>query len=273
MRQILLSILVIGVLLLSACGAPSEGVVTEEPAVEEPAEGTVTEEPAEETVTEQPTTEEPAVEEPAEGTVTKEPAEEPEPIEFSGQGDDVSPKFTLEEGIAIITMTHSGSSNFQLELLDYGGETVDWLVNEIGSFDGRKAIGVREDNWMGAKPGIHLLDITADGNWTVRIEQPRPTSADTLPLNLTGKGYAVSSFFVLNEGLTVFNMSHDGVSNFMVYLLSGDGEIVEYLANEIGSYSGKEAIGVKRGSIIGAEPGIHILSITADGNWTISISQ
>ena len=250
MKRILLLILVVGILLLSACGAPTTAPEAEEIATEEPTTAPEAEEIA-----------------------TEEPIPEPEPIEFSGQGDDVSPKFTLEEGITVITMTHSGSSNFQLELLDDDGETVDWLVNEIGSFDGCKAIGVREDSWIGAKPGIHLLDITADGNWTVQIEQPRPTSADALPLNLTGKGYDVSSFFVLNEGLTIFNMSHDGVSNFIVHLLSGDGEAVEYLANEIGSYSGKEAIGVKQGNIMGARPGIHILSITADGNWAVSISQ
>ncbi len=256
MKRILLLILVVGILLLSACGtpttAPEAGESTTAP---EAGESTTAPEAGESTTA-------PEAEEPA----TEEPIPEPEPIEFSGQGDDVSPKFTLEEGITVITMAHSGSSNFQLELLDDNGETIDWLVNEIGSFDGCKAIGVREDNWMGAKPGIHLLDITADGNWTVQIEQPRPTSANALPLNLTGKGYDVSSFFMLNEGLTVFNMNHDGASNFMVYLLSGDGEVVEYLANEIGAYSGKEAIGVKRGSIIGAKPGIHILSITADGN-------
>lgn len=204
---------------------------------------------------------------------TKEPILEPETIELSGRGDDVSPKFTLEEGVAIITTTHSGSSNFQLELLDNGGETVDWLVNEIGVFDGSMAVGIREDSWMGAKPGIHLLDITADGNWTVRIEQPRPASAAALPLSLTGKGCDVFPFFVLDEGLTVFSMTHDGDSNFIVTLLSTDGEVVEYLANEIGSYSGKEAIGVKRGNIMGARPGTHILSIMADGNWTVSIGE
>ena len=131
MKRILLPILVVGVLLLSACGAP-----TTAPEVEE-------------------STTAPEAGEPA-----TEPIPEPEPIEFSGQGNDVFPKFTLEEGITVITMTHSGSSNFQLELLNDNGETVDWLVNEIGSFDGCTAIGVREDNWMGTKPGIHLLGIS-----------------------------------------------------------------------------------------------------------------
>ena len=201
------------------------------------------------------------------------PIPEPEPIEFSGSGDDVSSKFTLEEGITIITMTHDGDSNFAIELLDNAGNTADLLVNEIGAFGGIKAIGVRNDNIFGAKPGVHLLNITADGNWTVLIKQPRPTTGEALPFDLKGKGCNVSPFFVLSEELTTFSMTHDGNSNFAIELFSANGELEELLANEIGSYTGKKAIGVKQENIIGAKPGIHILSITADGNWTLSISQ
>jgi hypothetical protein len=244
MKRVLLPILIIGILFLSACGTPTTAppVTEEEPAIEEPA-------------------------------TEEEPILEPEPIEFSGQGDDVSAKFTLEQGITIITMTHNGESNFSIKLLDNTGELADLLVNEIGVFDGSVGIGVREDNWIGAKPGTHILDITADGGWAVLIKQPRPTSAASLPINLTGKGCSASSFFVLDEGLVTVSMTHDGESNFAINLLSIDGTMEELLVNEIGSYSGKKAIGVQGGNIIGARPGIHILSITADGNWSVSISQ
>jgi len=258
MKRILLPILVIGVLLLSACGSPSTAPPTEAPPATSP--------------TGQPTTsEEPEPTSPP--TTILQPIPEPEPIEFSGQGDDVSSKFMLEEGITTITMTHNGDSNYAIELLDDTGGLVELLVNEIGSFDGSVAIGVIEDNIIGAKPGIHVLNITADGNWTVLIEQPRPTSGEILPINLKGKGCDVSPFFVLDEGLTTFDMNHDGDSNFAIILFSASGEYVDLIVNEIGSYSGKQAIGVKQNNIIGAEPGIHILSVTADGNWTLSISQ
>lgn len=265
MKRTLLSILAIGILLLSACGAPTTAPPAEAPPAPPPTEQPAA--PPTEAPPAPPPTEQPAP------TPSPEPIPEPEPIEFSGHGDDVSSKFTLESGITIITMTHDGGSNFAIKLLDNAGGYVDLLVNEIGVFDGSKAIGVREDNIIGAKPGIHLLDITADGIWTVLIKQPRPTSANALPLNLTDKGYDVSPFFELNEGLTVFEMTHDGDSNFAITLFSADGKVAELLVNEIGSYSGKKAVGVKQGNIIGARPGIHILSIMADGNWTVSISQ
>jgi hypothetical protein len=257
MKRILLPILVIGILLLSACGSPSTAPTTEAPPATSP-----TGPPA--------TSEEPEPTSPP--TAIPQPTPEPEPIEFTGQGDDVSSEFTLGEGITIITMTHDGESNFAIQLFDDTGGLVDLLVNEIGVFDGSVAIGVIEDNIIGAEPGIHVLDITADGNWTVLIKQPRPTNGETLPLNLTGKGCDVSSFFLLDEGLVTFDMTHDGDSNFAIELFSASGELEELLANEIGSYSGKKAIGVKQGNIIGARPGIHIVSVTADGNWTLSIS-
>ena len=49
--------------------------------------------------------------------------------------------------------------------LDAQGDRVDLLVSETGSFDGSKAVGIEES-------GGHILDISADGNWTVSIMHP-----------------------------------------------------------------------------------------------------
>ena len=197
---------------------------------------------------------------------------EPEPIEFSGHGDDVSPEFILEGGITIITITHDGRSNFAIWLYDIGtGERVDLLVNEIGPFSGSAVIGVTGEIF-GASPGRHLLDITADGNWKVTIEQPRPTTAPTAPQTFTGRGCSVSPPFMLEMGIARFEMTHDGRSNFAVWLYDKDGYQIDLLVNEIGAYSGSKVVGVT-GKIFDASPGIHYLAITADGNWTVSISQ
>ena len=91
---------------------------------------------------------------------------EPANISLSGEGQEASQQFTLSEGLSIFTMKHSGSSNFIIQLLDNHGEYVDNLVNEIGEFDGAKAIGTAES-------GNYILDIDADGPWTVNISQPR----------------------------------------------------------------------------------------------------
>ncbi|GAI15311.1 unnamed protein product, partial [marine sediment metagenome] len=77
--------------------------------------------------------------------------------------------------------------------------------------------------------------------------------------------------FLLDEGLTIFTFNHDGSSNFIVELLSIEGSLADLLVNEIGSYEGSKAVGIQQGALFGPEPGIHLLNITADGNWSITI--
>ena len=61
-------------------------------------------------------------------------------------------------------MTHDGERNFIVHLLDLKGNVVEYLVNEIGKFDGSKATGIQDG-------GTYILDIGADGNWKIDISQ------------------------------------------------------------------------------------------------------
>ena len=84
-------------------------------------------------------------------------------ITLSGTGQEATSKFSLEKGLSIFRMTHDGNSNFAVWLLDNEGNKVNLLANEIGDFDGSKAVGI-------SKSGIYLLNINADGNWEISIE-------------------------------------------------------------------------------------------------------
>jgi len=83
---------------------------------------------------------------------------------YTGHGQEFSPFFTLNSGLTTFQLKHTGTSNFAVVLLDSQGDWVELLVNEIGSYDGSKTVSVDDS-------GIYLLDITADGNWDVSIEQ------------------------------------------------------------------------------------------------------
>gem|GEM_PF-568130 len=182
-----------------------------------------------------------------------------DPVSFTGSGPQVSASFTLAGGLTTFHMEHDGSANFIVWLLDDQDDWVELLVNEIGSFDGSKAIGIDS-------PGIHLLDIQADGNWTITVEQPAPSSAPSAPQSYAGQGQEFSPFFTLGSGLTTFHMEHDGSANFIVWLLDDQGDRVALPVNEIGSFDGSKAIGID-------SPGIHLLDIQGDGNWTITVEQ
>lgn len=84
------------------------------------------------------------------------------PISLSGVGQQATNKLQLQQGLTIFKLTHNGTANFIVDLLDSNGQEVDNLVNVIGSFNGSKAEGIPAD-------GIYLFNVQADGNWTLNI--------------------------------------------------------------------------------------------------------
>lgn len=182
---------------------------------------------------------------------------EPVSIELSGIGQQASQKFTLENGLSIFNMTHDGTSNFSIVLMNSDGQRIELLVNEIGEFNGAKAVGIVEK-------GEYVLDISASGKWTVKIEQLRPTVADAKPRTFTGIGQQVSPFIKLDKGLVTFKLKHAGESNFAVLLIDKKGNRKELLVNEIGDFDGSKAVGVSKSDL-------YLLDVSADGEWLIII--
>ena len=80
------------------------------------------------------------------------------PSDFSGTGDEVI-FFNAKSGNYKFSFTHSGSSNFAVQL-----NGSDVMVNEIGNYKGsmRKALST---------DGYYSLVIHADGQWTAIIEK------------------------------------------------------------------------------------------------------
>ena len=93
-----------------------------------------------------------------------------------------------------------------------------------------------------------------------------PTAVPTpSPVTLTGEGKKATEFFELEKGLWIVALEHAGSSNFQVKLLDGDGDRVESLANEIGSFQGSMAIKID-------ETAAYLLDVNADGSWSIGFS-
>ena len=98
------------------------------------------------------------------------PPDEPAPIYFNGTGDTVITSFNLELGLTVVASTHSGVRNFVVWLKDSQSANVELFVNEIGAYDGSEPVGI-------TSAGQHVLDIDADGDWTIAITQPREVNA------------------------------------------------------------------------------------------------
>lgn len=92
-----------------------------------------------------------------------------------------------------------------------------------------------------------------------------PTPAPTrTPQQFTGRGQQTSPQFQLSSGLVTFHLTHDGQSNFAIWLLDDQGNQIDLLVNTIGPFDGSKALGIQK-------PGLYLLNIQADGNWTVEI--
>lgn len=73
---------------------------------------------------------------------------------YEGSGDSIVIVDGVADGLTPITLTHDGESNFTVWSW---GENVDLIVNEIGRYDGTTLL----------PNGSLVLQVTADGNWTL----------------------------------------------------------------------------------------------------------
>ena len=120
------------------------------------------------------------------------------------------------------------------------------------------------DNMQGAT-GIAYMN----GPSSLPAAPNTPTSASTqVPsksITFQGSGDDVQSFTATGDGMRIFSMSYSGDGNFAIWLKDSQGNDINLLANEIGSYNGKksERLG----------PGTYYLDVTASGPWTITLAS
>jgi hypothetical protein len=172
-------------------------------------------------------------------------------IKVNGNGDTASDGIELKSGWAIFDGSHTGGSNFIVQLQDENGNDLELLVNEIGSYKGKTFAQIPAD-------GTYYLNIKAGGPWEYTIYQSPPVEMADAPTTLEGTGDDVV-FFNIKSGNYKFNFSHSGSSNFIV-MLNGQGLMV----NEIGAYEGSTRQQLKT-------DGYYALVIKADGSWTVGI--
>lgn len=93
------------------------------------------------------------------------------PLTLKGKGAQASSLIALKHGLAIFELTHDGQQNFAVWLTNTDGDLVALMANKIGPFGSSMAMGIPVD-------GYYVVNVEADGNWTVSIgisatESPR----------------------------------------------------------------------------------------------------
>jgi hypothetical protein len=181
------------------------------------------------------------------------------PIVQTGRGNQATPAFNLESGLAIFRNSYQGTSNFIADLKSASsGEDVGTAANELNTSSSSRGIHV--------EAGEYLLNVTAEGPWTIRVEQPRPTTGPGISASpVTGSGNVIAGPFFASAGLLRASTKHGTSSNFIVDLLDAEGNDVATVANDLEEAQSSTALQVP-------DDGVYWLNITADGSWSITFA-
>lgn len=176
----------------------------------------------------------------------------PQPLEFSGSGDDV---LAIDKNfdVGIIKLTYTGSSNFIVYTHGADGEKLELLVNTIGNYSGTRPFDFL-DNQNTAK-----ISVESSGSWTITIY---PLATEYMHIcgagTCTGTGDDVIA--LVNVEPDTAKITHEGEANFIVRAIGSNG--MDLVVNEIGNYSGTVML----------DRDVFLIEIMADGNWTMDIT-
>ncbi|MGO2774775.1 MAG: hypothetical protein ACTIB2_15365 [Brachybacterium tyrofermentans] len=123
-----------------------------------------------------------------------------------------------------------------------------------------------------ADEGADVSDTTADDHGSEDTvdavpeptpePEPEPEPQQIDAPSFTGSGSDVVMLDPLGEAVFYAEVTHDGTGNVALWSVDGNGQDIDLLVNEIGSYSGQVAINFS------GEP--SALRVEADGDWTIT---
>lgn len=91
------------------------------------------------------------------------------PLTLTGSGDEVE-AFQFPDGPVQFTMNHEGDGYFGATLYDANGRTIDLLANEVGAYSGSTSVS-STGGPFGTSAGIHYIDVSADGDWSIQIAE------------------------------------------------------------------------------------------------------
>ncbi len=192
--------------------------------------------------------------------------------------------FDLEPGLAIVEMTHQGEGDFLVDLLPVeeedssttparleffgdgsGTKPALVLAKETGSVDASRVVGI-------PTASEYVFDVKATGPWTVRVEQPRPSSVPS-PTTFSGDDDTATPLFQLSEGPKEITATNPAGGKLKVSLLDGEGNEVTSLPEDESNQTEGEAPANLSSTLDIPEAGVYVFDVRAESLWTVEISD
>jgi hypothetical protein len=180
---------------------------------------------------------------------------------FSGSGQRVVSLTLLRSSPLKLSAVHAGESNFAITIVH--GSDRELMVNDIGPYAG-------ETLYRDAQRGRARVQVTADGSWTLRFQQPLPLlGARSLFGSFSGSRPTVVQVRLRTDAQPVVRGQHSGAGNFAVWI-TGIGRAAgtdDLLFNEIGRFKGETIPSSDLPS------GNYLISVQADGPWRLTFAR
>lgn len=181
----------------------------------------------------------------------------PETFEHEGEGPGTSEPFDTRYDLLRIEYEHDGDGPFEVRLVGDGGTGSILLVAQDGDVSGSR--------YHAAPPGTYRLEVDADDDWEVRIEQPRPESGDEVPYGTDGDGDTATGFLRLEEGTYEIELEARGFGDLSAGLYYEDGEHIP-LAEMRGGERETLILEVRTA-------GYYAFDVAAEREWRIEVEE
>lgn len=183
--------------------------------------------------------------------------EDPNPQLFDGEGPTIIEEVRNEGGFFAVEYEHDGDGDFTVELRSEEASHSLVLVDREGAVEGRWAEGTYDAEYV--------IEVTATGDWHLRVEQPRPSQEDvfSLPASLSGEwpDYAGPYEFT---GQTSINATYSGEGRFVARILGPHGNPRKPLFETDSSFEGETTE---------TYDGAGWVYIEAYDEWTLEINR
>jgi hypothetical protein len=131
------------------------------------------------------------------------------------------------------------------------------ILNSLATLDGTSASRTRYISSIQS-----VLDTGAAA--TGQYQTSAPTQETSSGFTVRGNGDGLEKLTVTNGGGFIIDGTNNGKSNFIVHITDSSGEVVEFVFNKIGAYSGRK--------IVNLDEGVYYIEVQSSGSWTIKVT-